>query len=346
MGLMKLVKNAISSEWKKTFNENVDYLNGLEARVDQRNQATNKRIDNLVLNAGGDSPNEVVDARVNSEGTIFETLRERLAAGEELTEQEFLAVNQLLSEQSTHIQQLENTINELYGGKNDVIDLFVSAETGSETGDGTEESPFIRIQQAVDAIPVISGSKYVIWIESGRYLEDVVIESKRVKDITLKSVNYTTINAIEGDTDVFVRSVSITNTDNYVLIGGITFVDQANTQAMYGTVKAAIAFDLSKYVSIQSCRFAENTVARGANYSAIIGGATMCSFGGGSYVGNQSCCFSARAGAQALVSSAVEGTGSTTGFLANQAVVRIASGNRLQATTLKSEYNGGQVLGV
>ena len=228
----------------------------------------------------------------------------------------------------------------------DVIDLFVSAETGSETGDGTEENPFIRIQQAVDAIPVISGSKYVIWIESGRYLEDIVIESKRVKDITLKSVNYTTINAIEADTDVFVRSVSITNTDNYVLIGGITFVDQANTQAMYGTVKAAIAFDLSKYVSIQSCRFAENTVARGTSYSAIIGGATMCSFGGDSYMGNQSCCFSARAGTQALVSSAVEGLGSTTGFLANQAVVRIASGNRLQATTLKSENNGGQVLGV
>lgn len=343
MGLMKLVKNAISSEWKKTFNDNVDYLNGLETRVDQRNQVTNKRIDNLVLNAGGDSPNEVVDARVNSEGAIFETLRERLAAGEELTDQEILAVNQLLSEQSTHIQQLENTMNELYGGKNDVIDLFVSAETGSETGDGTEENPFIRIQQAVDAIPVISGSKYVIWIESGRYLEDIVIESKRVKDITLKSVNYTTINASEGDTDVFVRSISVNNTDNYVLIGGITFVDQANSQAMYGTVSAAVAFDLSKYVSIQSCRFTENTVSRGTSYAAILGGATMCSVGSSTYLSNQSCCFSARAGAQVLVSAYVDGTANTVGFLANQAVVRVTSGNKLQATTLKSENNGGQV---
>ncbi|MFR7827258.1 MAG: hypothetical protein ACLU3J_09895, partial [Enterococcus lactis] len=73
MELEKLKNNRISNEWKQTFNDNVDYLENLEKNLDEQHKSTNSRIDNLVLHSGGDSPNEVVDARINAEGTIYPT---------------------------------------------------------------------------------------------------------------------------------------------------------------------------------------------------------------------------------------------------------------------------------
>ncbi|HGF7444553.1 TPA: hypothetical protein QFT51_000982, partial [Enterococcus faecium] len=63
MGLVKLISNNIALKWKETFNKNVDYLNSLEKKLSDQDKSTNSRIDNLVINSGGDSPNEVVDAR-------------------------------------------------------------------------------------------------------------------------------------------------------------------------------------------------------------------------------------------------------------------------------------------
>ena len=80
MGLLKLIGNRISTEWKEKFNQNIDYLNDLEKKLSDQDKSTNSRIDNLVLHSGGDSPNEVVDARVNNRGETFETLQARLKA--------------------------------------------------------------------------------------------------------------------------------------------------------------------------------------------------------------------------------------------------------------------------
>ncbi|MDT2526013.1 hypothetical protein P7D64_22450, partial [Enterococcus raffinosus] len=82
MELLKLIKNRISTEWKKTFNDNVDILNGITRDQNQKIDIVDKRIDNLVLHSGGDSPNEVVDARVNNRAQQFDTLQGRLLAGE------------------------------------------------------------------------------------------------------------------------------------------------------------------------------------------------------------------------------------------------------------------------
>ncbi|MEQ7227972.1 hypothetical protein ABQD95_16305, partial [Enterococcus avium] len=78
MGLLKLISNRISTEWKESFNKNVDILNRIIRGQTTKIDTTNKRIDNLVLKSGGDSPNEVVDARVNNKGEAFETLESRL----------------------------------------------------------------------------------------------------------------------------------------------------------------------------------------------------------------------------------------------------------------------------
>ena len=86
MGLLKLISNRISTEWKEKFNKNIDYLNDLEKKLSDQDKSTNSRIDNLVMHSGGDSPNEVVDARVNHKGETFATLQGRLTD----TEKRFL----------------------------------------------------------------------------------------------------------------------------------------------------------------------------------------------------------------------------------------------------------------
>ena len=74
MGLLKLISNRISTEWKETFNKNVDILNRIIRGQNQKIDTTNKRIDNLVLKSGGESPNEVTDSRVNNKGETFDTV--------------------------------------------------------------------------------------------------------------------------------------------------------------------------------------------------------------------------------------------------------------------------------
>ena len=84
MGLIKLLSNNIALKWKETFNQNVDYLNKLETTLKERDDQLNTRVDNLVLHSGGDSPNEVVDGRVDYKGQTYNVLQDRLLASERL----------------------------------------------------------------------------------------------------------------------------------------------------------------------------------------------------------------------------------------------------------------------
>ena len=346
MSLKKLITNQIGKAWKDTFNGNVDELVMYFQNLKREDEALQKRISNLVLKSGGDSPTEVADARTDSQGNVYDTLYERLAATDNQSLERFQELQMQIAVNQAEIRRIGELILSFIGTVNDTIDIYVSAERGTDNGDGSETNPHKTIQQAVNAIPIISASRYIVWIESGAYLEDVVIDSRRVKDISLRSVNYTTVNSTEGDTDVFLRSVTVNNTDNYVLINGLTFIDQANTGASHGTTKAAVSYDLSKYVSIQNCRFAENTKALGSGYSAIIGGSTTVSIGSRTYFSDQSYCISSRAGSQVLISGNISGANNNVGYYANQAVIRVVSSATLQATTIKSEVYGGQVLGL
>lgn len=337
MGLMKLVKNAISSEWKKTFNDNVDYLNGLETRVDQRNQATNKRIDNLVLNAGGDSPNEVVDARVNSEGTIFETLRERLAAGELLTKEELALVNQLIKNQSDSITQLNSTIQELYGGSGGSISLFVSAELGNDTtADGTEEKPFKTIQAAINSLPLLSTSQFYIYVEPGVYLEDVVISNITSGKLNIVATNLSVVDASAGDTGVFVRSVLFIDCGMYCAVRGFTQTDVANSPKYF------VYFNGAMYGVADRCRAVQNT--KNINgYTAF--GWERCVAGNfyRCHVSNQYYAIKGAFGTGTRIESTVSGTENNIVYRSEGSTIYRSASASISGTTMESKTYGGQV---
>lgn len=337
MGLMKLVKNAINSEWKKTFNDNVDYLNELETRVDQRNQATNKRIDNLVLNAGGDSPNEVVDARVNADGVIFETLRERLAAGEELTKKELTLVNQLIKNQSDAITQLNSVIQELYGGSGGSISLFVSAELGNDTtADGTEEKPFKTIQAAINSLPLLSTSQFYIYVEPGVYLEDVVISNITSGRLEIAATNLSVVDASAGDTGVFVRSIFFGDCRMYCIVRGITQTDAANAPGRF------IYFHGVMYGVADRCRAVQNT-KNIDGYTAF--GWERCVSGNiyYSHISDQFYAIKAAFGTGVRISITVSGIGNNIVFRSEGSTIYRATSASISGTTMESKTYGGQV---
>lgn len=255
MGLTKLIKNRISSEWKDTFNDNVDQLERDQDKNETEHKATNKRIDNLVLNSGGDSPNEVTDARTDISGTIHDTLKDRIDAGETLTDEEIKDLNEVLTKQKGEITQLTTVIKELYSGEGSNVDIYVNSSKGNNTtADGTEEKPFKTIQAAVDGIPFLSSASFFIHVTPGAYREDVTLNSINTGSIEILGTNHNAVSANDGDTGVYVRSITFYDCRMYCAVRGITLTDPENFNRNW-----FIKFVRCGYGAVDNCRAALNT---------------------------------------------------------------------------------------
>ena len=257
MDLIKLIKNRISSEWKETFNKNVDILNHLIKKIYGKIDVVNKRIDNLVLKSDGDSSNEVVDARVNNEGVAFDTLEDRLLATENKHDDDLEVATTQISSNKEQLEQLSKIIDALYNSAGSSISIYVSADRGDDTnGDGTEEKPFKSIQTAVNTIPLISSSMITIFVEEGAYLEDVVFRGIYSPQITLRSVyKVTNEDVYQGKLPVKIRSVSFSNCNAGINLYGMLFVDQKNIST--GTYRSA-SISENGMLTIEHCAFNEN----------------------------------------------------------------------------------------
>lgn len=337
--LPKWTSNRIDLEFKKLIDKIVDRVNGLPAETEKRDNVTNKRIDNLVLQSGGTSPNEVIDARVNNLGQTFDTLHARLLAGDNLTANEIVELTKNYENQKEELQQLQKTIQGLFGGTAQVIDIFVSSKIGNDAiADGTEIKPFKTIQSAINSLPMLSSNTYNFWVEPGSYLEDVTIDSIQASRIYIYASNYATTSGSSSSTGCYVRSFNFTNMSTYVQVNGFTMVDTKNAP------DCSIFADLCKYISIQNCRFLEDTKAN-SNFKAVYaGGGTIVSVGSNTVISNQYVALYMQYGSQS-VTGAISGSGNTIGYTANTALIRLNSVSSLAATTLKRELNGGQVIG-
>ena len=268
MGLLKLISNRISTEWKEKFNKNIDYLNDLEKKLSDQDKSTNSRIDNLVLHSGGESPNEVVDARVNNKGEIFDTLHGRLLEHENLSEEQISELNTNMDSQKEQVRQLNKSVQQIIGGYSEPINMYVSKNGSDISGDGSEEKPFLTIQTAVNNIPLITTGSITVWIDSGVYLEDVMIRNLNFTSFLIRPIdNFDTIDPSKSDLPVKVRSICFTACKGYCQVAGMQIVDTANG-ADYG-----IRNEQSGYMAINRCKFAENTKTL-ARYNAVYVGGT------------------------------------------------------------------------
>lgn len=347
MELEKLKNNRISNEWKQTFNDNVDYLENLEKNLDEQHKSTNSRIDNLVLHSGGESPNEVVDARVNNKGEIFETLQARLKAHEDQSDEEISQLSNYASNQKEELDQLNSSVQQIIGGYNDPIDIYVSKNGSDQTGDGTEEKPYATIQTAVNTIPLITTAPITIWIDDGAYLEDVVINGLSYRSLMIKPINdISSINPLTSDLPVKLRSLATTTCVGYTQISGIQIVDTVNAPIDPSGNRYGIMNEQSGYMAINKCKFSENTKSLG--YNAIyVGGVSKLNMYGNTTFINQDVALRVRLMSEAL--AGLTGSGNNIGIKCEDATVRGTASTAFATTPTSISGNGliiskGQVL--
>ena len=263
MGFFKLVTNRIGLEWKKAFNHNVDETEREISRLDRKDKYLEARFSNTVLQAGGDDINEVVDARVNHKGDTFLTLQDRLVAGEELSDQERLALADQMNDLREGQEQILSIIQMLYGGGGP-IELYVRTDGNDTTGDGSEERPFRTIQTAVNSLPLISTSNVRIWVEPAAYLEDVVVRGITAPRIEIMGTNNASVDATTGDTGVYVRSVTYRDCQAFCQVAGLQQTDPANVGAA-----GFITFERCAYGDVSNCRVITDTRGFSYEYYAV-----------------------------------------------------------------------------
>ncbi|WP_307781063.1 hypothetical protein RBL01_010430 [Enterococcus sp. SB12] len=333
MGLLKLISNRISTEWKEKFNKNIDYLNDLEKKLSDQDKSTNSRIDNLVLHSGGESPNEVVDARVNNKGKVFDTLHGRLLEHENLSDEQISELNTNMDSQKEQVQQLNKSVQQIIGGYNEPIDIYVSKNGSDVSGDGSEEKPFLTIQTAVNNVPLITTSQITIWVDSGAYLEDVMIRNLNFTSFLIRPIdNFDTIDPSKSDLPVKVRSICFTACKGYCQVAGMQIVDTANG-ADYG-----IRNEQSGYMAINRCKFAENTKTL-ARYNAVyVGGTSKINMYGDTTLINQKVAIYAVLMGEIIVSAF--GSGNDIGILCENGTARGTVSPSFATTPTKTIGNG------
>ncbi|AXG38038.1 hypothetical protein EGCR1_04680 [Enterococcus gilvus] len=344
MELLKLIKNRISSEWKKTFNDNVDILNRIIRGQNQKIDVANKRIDNVVLHSGGDSQNEVVDARVNNKGETFDTLESRLLAAENRHDEDVENTNGTLLNQQKQMEQLNNGIGKLMGTYGATIDLFVSIEKGDDkNGDGTEEKPFKTIQMATNMVPLISSARATIWVDDGVYLENVIISNISCVSLTIRTIqNVDSFDLSKVDLPVKVRSIGFASSAGYFQIYGLQAVDTANAIQTDGN-KCAFYCKQGGYLALNKVKCAENT-SSSTNYNALYvnGNSKMNVYY--SHFADQSILLKASAMSTALFSGTNTGSGNVVGISADSGATVTDASSTTSGSTTKYKVQLGLVV--
>ncbi|WP_271006068.1 hypothetical protein [Listeria seeligeri] len=253
--LKKWVDNALNLSFKLIFDEDIDLIEKYLKELNAANQATNARIDNVVLNSGGDSFNEVVDARTSVNGQIYDTLESRLNGDSTNVASNFEHTEERLDTLETATAELEQKLKELYGEATQNWSIFVSKSKGNDdTGDGTIEAPYQTIQKAANGIPkIVNGVDIEIICEPDDYDEDVIIESiSGARHIYLRSSNSTTVDAKVQDTGFYIRSVTFSSISAQCVLEGMT------QSASIPQKDSIVNFLRVDYATIGNCRFDKN----------------------------------------------------------------------------------------
>ena len=334
--LDKWIENKTNAKFKLMINDNFDKITQFFNYFAKRDSATNARIDNLVVNTSKDRSNEVVDACVAYDGTVHTSLKARI-------DYEINSVNDSLTTYGSRLDSYESRLNQfnelltkLYNQAIEPIDIYVSQEIGDDSnGDGTEVKPFKTIQKAVDSLPIISVSSFMIIVDKGSYREDVVVRGKIASSIEIVAYNNANTNALTGETGVFLRSLRGLDVNAYFTLRGFTMID---------TVKAngrSIEFGKTKYFAIDNCRFSETTKSvdgfMALACSTSNGSVTRCLFN------NQALAFEARYTSVVAFNNSNSGNGNNIVLRANRGIILSSKTKTVNGTTYSIVEGGGLI---
>ncbi|MCM6919436.1 hypothetical protein, partial [Enterococcus faecium] len=249
--------------------------------------------------------------------------------------------------QKAQVEQLNKAVQQIIGGYNEPINIYVSKDGSDQTGDGTEESPFASIQAAINTIPLITTAPITIFAEDGTFLEDIVIKGLSYQSLTIRPINdISSIDPLTSDLPVKVRSIAVTACSGHTDIVGIQIVDTANAPLSPDGKRYGIMNEQSGYMGLNKCKFAENT--KSMDYNAIyVGGVSKLRMYGYTTVINQDTALCVRRMAEAL--AGLEGSGNNIGIRCDDAIVRGTVPSKFATTATSIGGNGliiskGQVL--
>lgn len=334
--LEKWINNKTDSNFKRIFNDNIDKIASYFSLLSERLLATNTRIDNLVVNTSKDRSNEVVDACVAYDGTVHTSLKARIDYEVGIMNDSLMTYGSRLDTYESRLDNFNELLTKLYNDAIDPIDIYVSQEIGNdETGDGTEVKPFKTIQKAVDSMPIISVSSFMIIVDKGSYKEDVVVKGKVASNIEIVAYNNTSTKALTGDTGVYLRSLRGYDVNAYFALRGFTIIDTVNANSKN------IEFDKTKYFAVDNCRFSENTKSN-TNFIALAcsasnGSVTRCLFD------NQNLAFEARYTSLVAFNNSNAGNGNATVLRANRGIILSSESKTVNGTTYSVVDGGGMV---
>lgn len=335
MGLLKKIGIQLDRKFRDTINDNVDITNREFDRLDQKDKYLESRISNTVLKSGGNSPNEVIDARVNWRGDTFLTLQERLIAGEELSDQERKELVNKIQIMREEFDQMLTVIQMLYGGSGGVQTIYVSKNGNDVTGDGTELKPFSTIQAAINSLPLLSTTHFIVRVGIGAYLEDVVVRGLKAARLEIEAENTESVSAITQNLGCYLRSVEFIDCDMYCRIRGFQSTDIANSPGHF------VKYTRVAYGAIENCRATASTINHGSYntffYNGSVGNAYTC------WASNQRMVLRAEFAATTRLSGDIAGNSNTVVCGARGAIIYRDTAAAITGTTMEQRSLGGQI---
>lgn len=238
------------------------------------------------------------------------------------------------------VEGLSEFIQRDYNKLGNTEKIYVSGGRGDNSlADGSENRPYRTIQAAVDSLPLVSGTKFYIFIEAGVYLEDVVIQGIKSQSLSLISTKSEAENASEENTSVLARSIKFIDCTMYCLVRGVTLTDPQNSSE-----DSFINALRCSYVWIDNCRATVNTKSvegkteKGysaifAEVSSVLVSSTMLS--------NQNNALQADRLSNVKITSTNMGTNNATGIFCISSFV-FGTGY-IEATTVERKAQGGQI---
>lgn len=335
MGLLKKIGIHLDRKFRDTINDNVDIVNREFDRLDQKDKYLESRISNTVLKSGGNSPNEVIDARVNWRGDTFLTLQERLIAGEELSDQERKELVNKIQIMREEFDQMLTVIQMLYGGSGGVQTIYVSKNGNDVTGDGTELKPFSTIQAAINSLPLLSTTHFIVRVGVGAYLEDVVVRGLKAARLEIEAENTESVSAITQNLGCYLRSVEFIDCDMYCRIRGFQSTDIANSPGHF------VKYTRVAYGAIENCRATASTINHGSYntffYNGSVGNVYTC------WASNQRMVLRAEFAATTRLSGDIAGNSNTVVCGARGAIIYRDTAAAITGTTMEQRSLGGQI---
>lgn len=214
--------------------------------------------------------------------------------------------------------------------------IYVSDGRGDNSlADGSENRPYRTIQAAVDSLPMISGTKFYIFVEADVYLEDVTVSGVRSSRLEILSTKNDEENAKEANTSVMVRSITFEDCGMYCRVQGITQTDPQSTYK-----NSFIRFSRTNYGAINNCRAVINTKSFEEYNAYFFDGTTGAIYG--SMASNQKTAVLAKYCSQTRVTASLVGTGNDTVFLSDASTI-YREGENITGAVAETKVLGGQI---